>query len=548
MGHHQRCYNLKKSGENVEKNEEKTLLLVWTNPGYHRRKSSKLVYLISISIFVAYFFFYSSITLHPLDSFVERDGGFSFPSKDSKAPLSSSSIPHDSFVLRGGFSSSNPHDSFIVKDEGSSFPIKDSKAPLTSSNNPHGTIKCDRSHFRTNVCNMKGDIRTHSVSSSIFLYTSNHANESLDHEGEEENGYKQVIQHEKIKPYTRKWEASIMDTIGELSLISKNGNPGTNHHCDVKHEVPAVVFSTGGYTGNVYHEFNDGIVPLFITSQHFNKKVVFVILEYHNWWMLKYKDILAQLSDYPLIDFSGDRRTHCFPEAIVGLRIHDELTVDSSLMSGKKSIFDFRNLIDQAFTPRVRFLEAQEKGRRLQERGKRRRPKLVILSRDGSRSITNENSIIQIAKKIGFRVQVLQPRSKTELAKMYMALNSSDVMIGVHGAALTHFMFMRPGSVFIQVVPLGTDWAAETYYGDPAKKLDLNYIGYKILHRESSLSFKYDKDDPIIKNPRSVTKKGWQYTKEIYLEGQNVRLDMKRFQKHLVEAYVYSKKMQHVLH
>lgn len=416
-----------------------------------------------------------------------------------------------------------------------------------------GTICCDRSGFRSDVCVMKGDIRTHSASSSILLYNPR----SADNVSAEEE-----LQHEKIKPYTRKWETSVMNTIDELSLVSKKVNDVGG--CDVHHDVPAVFFSNGGYTGNVYHEFNDGIIPLYITSQHFNKKVVFVILEYHNWWIMKYGDILSQLSDFPPIDFRGDNRTHCFPEAIVGLRIHDELTVDSALMRGNKSIVDFRNLLDQAYWPRIRGLIqkeeriAQEKSReqdsssqssetseqqyikqQVQE-NPRKKPKLVILSRSGSRAITNENLLVKMAKEIGFMVEILKPGRTTELAKIYRTLNASDVMIGVHGAAMTHFMFLRPGSVFIQVVPLGTTWAAETYYGEPARKLGLKYTGYQIHPRESTLYEKYDKNDPILRDPTSINKKGWEYTKKIYLDSQNVILDLGRFRKRLHRAYEYT--------
>jgi hypothetical protein len=38
------------------------------------------------------------------------------------------------------------------------------------------------------------------------------------------------------------------------------------------------------------------------------------------------------------------------------------------------------------------------------------------------------------------------------LAKMYRALNASDIMVGVHDMAMTHFLFMRPGSLFIQAL------------------------------------------------------------------------------------------------
>ncbi|KAC5760597.1 hypothetical protein FH972_027239 [Carpinus fangiana] len=444
--------------------------------------------------------------------------------------------------------------SFGVEKEG---PVADTDAntPLCSSIS-NGTICCDRSSIRSDVCIMKGDVRTHPTSSSVFLYISRDTKGFIDYaeeEGDEE------VQHERIKPYTRKWETSVMDSIDEVDLIAKKVHSGINHHCDVWHDVPAVFFSTGGYTGNVYHEFNDGILPLFITSQHFNKKVVFVILEYHSWWIMKYGDVLSELSDYPAIDFSGDKRIHCFPEAIIGLRIHDELTVDSALMQGGKSIVDFRNLLDRAYWPRIRSLiqdeeqEAREKlehklslfptSETLMKMGKEaqedqlEKPKLVILSRNGSRGITNENLLVKMAEEVGFQVNVLRPDRTTELAKIYRALNSSDAMVGVHGAAMTHFLFMRPGCVFIQVVPLGTIWAAETYYGEPARKLGLKYIGYEIVPKESSLYEEYDKNDPVLRDPNSVNEKGWQYTKSIYLEGQKVRLDLRRFRKRLVRAY-----------
>ncbi|AAF02811.1 unknown protein [Arabidopsis thaliana] len=394
------------------------------------------------------------------------------------------------------------------------------------------SISCDRTGYRSDICFMKGDIRTHSPSSSIFLYTSNDLTTD------------QVLQ-EKIKPYTRKWETSIMETIPELKLVTKDMKLfGDKRKCEVIHEVPAVLFSTGGYTGNLYHEFNDGLIPLYITSKRFNKKVVFVIAEYHKWWEMKYGDVLSQLSDYSLIDFNKDKRTHCFKEAIVGLRIHGELTVDPSQMQDDgTTINEFRNVLDRAYRPRINRLDRLEEQRfhaRLAQRRKAKRPKLALFSRTGSRGITNEDLMVKMAQRIGFDIEVLRPDRTTELAKIYRVLNSSKVMVGVHGAAMTHFLFMKPGSIFIQIIPLGTDWAAETYYGEPAKKLGLDYNGYKILPRESSLYEKYDKDDPILKDPNSITKKGWQFTKGIYLNDQKVRLDLHRFKKLLIDAYAKS--------
>ncbi|GAB4858813.1 Xylan glycosyltransferase muci21 [Ancistrocladus abbreviatus] len=160
-----------------------------------------------------------------------------------------------------------------------------------------------------------------------------------------------------------------------------------------------------------------------------------------------------------------------------------------------------------------------------------KKPKLTILSRIGSRSITNEDLLVKLAKEIGLIELLNWPGFTGHL---------SDVMIGVHGAAMTYFLFLKPGCVFTQVIPLGTEWAAETYYGGPAMKLGLKYIRYKILPRESSLYNEYDKDDPVLRDPKSVVKRGWQFTKKIYLDNQTMKLDLKRFRKHLVRAYGHS--------
>ncbi|KAH7511831.1 hypothetical protein FEM48_Zijuj12G0024200 [Ziziphus jujuba var. spinosa] len=525
MVHYQR-YQLWKKGEHIEDDEESQTLLMdcASSAGYYKKTKPKLLSLLLLSLLSCCFIL----------------------------------APHI-FGWSSTFSllySSHEEDEGLVADTRLNSPL--------CFPNSIESLCCDRSSIRSDVCIMKGDVRTHSASSSVFLYDSKDKNSFTNLVStiveEEEVEKSKELQHEKIKPYTRKWEKSVMETVEELDLIAMKDNPEKHHHCDVQHDVPAVFFATGGYTGNVYHEFNDGLIPLYITSQHFNKKVIFVILEYHNWWVTKYGDILSHLSDYPPIDFTGDLKTHCFPEAIVGLKIHDELSVDSSLVVGNKSIVDFRNLLDKAYWPRIRGLirdeerEAENKLRdnltvspssseallkikdKVQE-DQMDKPKLVILSRNGSRSITNEKLMVKMAEEIGFRVEVLSPDRRTELAKIYRSLNSSDVMVGVHGAAMTHFLFMKPGSVFIQVIPLGTVWAAETYYGEPARKLGLKYIGYEILARESSLSDKYDENDPVLRDPRSLTKKGWQYTKSIYLDDQNVRLDLGRFRKHLDYAY-----------
>ncbi|KAG0574131.1 hypothetical protein KC19_VG236600 [Ceratodon purpureus] len=120
---------------------------------------------------------------------------------------------------------------------------------------------------------------------------------------------------EKLKPYTRKWEEGSMSTVNEVMRTSQIANPNRRlPKCDVHHKVPGVIFSTGVYTGNLYHEFNDGLIPLFITSQHLRREVVVIISSFHDWWYTKYQDVVGQISKYKLIDLDSDKRVHCFPK------------------------------------------------------------------------------------------------------------------------------------------------------------------------------------------------------------------------------------------
>lgn len=199
------------------------------------------------------------------------------------------------------------------------------------------TLVCNRSSDRTDVCIMKGDIRTHPASSTLFLVS------------ETPGSGLQQGEKFKIKPYTRKWENHTMASVDELSL--ERTDPTHAPRCQVTHSVPALVFSTGGYTGNLFHDFTDVIVPLFITSYHLKGRVVFVIPNHKPWWTAKFRDIIRQLSSYDILDFRKEinPETHCFPEAIVGLSHHGDLWVDPALSPNKYTITDFQNMLHTAF-------------------------------------------------------------------------------------------------------------------------------------------------------------------------------------------------------
>ncbi|KAJ4840104.1 hypothetical protein Tsubulata_039241 [Turnera subulata] len=99
-------------------------------------------------------------------------------------------------------------------------------------------------------------------------------------------------EEDKISPCPRKWEASVMARIKAIAVAS---GPTISPRCEIQHNSPPLLGSAGGYTGNVFHEFDDGFIPLFIT--------------------------------HPIIDLDNANSTHCFPSAILGLVSHGFMTI-----------------------------------------------------------------------------------------------------------------------------------------------------------------------------------------------------------------------------
>ncbi|KAJ6772356.1 GLYCOSYLTRANSFERASE [Salix koriyanagi] len=116
-------------------------------------------------------------------------------------------------------------------------------------------------------------------------------------------------------------------------------------------------------------------------------------------------------------------------------------------------------------------------------------------------------------------------------------------MVGVHGAGLTHSLFLRPGVVFMQVVPIGAGWLAEVCFANSARAMGLEYLEYRIGVEESSLTDKYGKNSLLIEDPATFRGEKWSSTvMDIYLKEQNVKLDLIRFREYLKEAYKKAEK------
>ena len=379
-----------------------------------------------------------------------------------------------------------------------------------------GVITCDRSHVEFDICTVNSPTLVDQASSTLFTLGP--------------QTWAQPHFPVKIHPYPLKNDKTAISYVKEVTLTS--APPKLT--CGVTHHSPALVFSAGGYNGNFYHEINENFIPLFITINSLfpDQDVVLVIRDGMVWWFQKYAQLLQALSPYhPIINTKNITTTHCFPSAIVGLIKHGTMIIDPTLLPYPKTLVDFHAFLEKVYTkddtPILHDPKIKKGG-----------PHLVLVSRRGnvSRVILNQDEIVKEAEEIGFNVHVLEPSRNTSMAYAYNLLHTSHVMLGMHGAGLTHSLFLRPGSVLVQVVPIGNNWASRTYYEKPAKFLGMEYLEYKIDANESTLTESYGANSMVIKDPKTFHENKWAKIR-IYLKKQNVKLDVVRFRKCLTKAY-----------
>ncbi|XP_058218491.1 alpha-1,3-arabinosyltransferase XAT3-like [Rhododendron vialii] len=326
----------------------------------------------------------------------------------------------------------------------------------------------------------------------------------------------------RIRPYPKEDDKSTMRRISSVQVLQGNISPPPA--CEYTHNVPAVVFSSGASSGNIFHEISELIIPLFITSRHFQSRLRFIVPDFDIRFISKYKKIFSHLSSYEVINPAANVSVHCFTGAVVGLHYHDNLAIKTMDVPEGYSMLDFRQFVTESYNLKIRDLSQMEK------------PTLVLISRKNKRAFMNEDQMVTMIKELGFRVIIAQPDMTANLDKFAEIVNSCSVLVGAHGAGMTNAVFLQKGAVLVQVVGLGLEWLSNITYGTPAIGMGLNYIDYKIEPEESSLVSLYGKDHPVIVDPQSIASKGYEAVKDVYLVKQNFNIDVVRFRKTLVNA------------
>ncbi|KAJ1282888.1 hypothetical protein BS78_03G085900 [Paspalum vaginatum] len=373
---------------------------------------------------------------------------------------------------------------------------------------------CDFSDFRSDICDFAGDVRMDANASAFVVVDPAAASEQL----------------HRVRPYPRKGDKTCMGRIAEVTVRSTRDASGAPR-CTRPHSAPAVVFSIGGYTGNIFHDFSDVLVPLYNTAQRYGGDVQLVMANVASWWLAKYDRLLRALSRHPPLDLAragAAGEVHCFGRAVVSLRAHKELIIERERSADGLATPDFTRFVRRALAlPR-------DAPTRL---GRGKKPRLLIISRGRTRLLLNLGDVVRAAEEVGFEAVVNESDVGNDIAQVGALINSCDALVGVHGAGLTNMMFLPPGATLVQIVPWGgLQWMARADYGDPAEAMGLRYIQYEIAVGESTLKDKFPRDHKIFTNPTALHKKGFMFIRQTLMDGQDITVDVARFREVLLQV------------
>ncbi|CAL4964849.1 unnamed protein product [Urochloa decumbens] len=381
---------------------------------------------------------------------------------------------------------------------------------------------CDFSDFRSDICDLAGDVRLDANASALVVVDPSATGDAN--------------QSHKIRPYPRKGDETCMSRITELTVRSAAGTAAAPPRCTAEHAAPAVAFSIGGYTGNIFHDFSDVLVPLYNTAHRYGGDVHLVMANVASWWLVKYDRLLRSLSRHPPLDLAAAAaagEVHCFRNATVSLRAHKELIIERDRSADGLATPDFTRFVRRALSlPRDAPTRLVVPGT-----GSSKRPRLLVISRHRTRLLLNLAAVVRAAEEAGFEAVVNESDVGNDISEVGKLINSCDAMVGVHGAGLTNMVFLPPGGVLVQIVPWGgLQWMARADYGDPAEAMGLRYVQYEVGVGESTLKDKFPPGHQIFTNPTGLHKKGFAFIRHTLMDGQDITVDVGRFREVLLQV------------
>ncbi|CAN6251726.1 unnamed protein product [Urochloa humidicola] len=385
--------------------------------------------------------------------------------------------------------------------------------PYTRCTPGTGTTICDLSNQRYDICELCGDARTIGHSSTVMYFPQHRTFNSEE--------WSIPAQSRKSLPWIKK--------VTVKSLNASQLEPS----CTSRHSIPAIVFALGGFTGNIWHDVSDVLLPLFLTARRFDRDVQLLITNNQPWFIKKYSAIFHRLTKHKIIDFDADNQVRCYPHVIVGLRSHRDFGIDPNAKPHNYTMLDFRLFVRESYglpAPEVDIPYRADKD------DPERKPRIMLIDRGKTRRFMNAPEVLQGLDWFGFEVVKADPKIDSNLDEFVHLVDSCDAIMGVHGSGLTNMVFLRSGAVLVHIVPYGIEFMADGFYGAPARDMGLRHVQYSISPDESTLLEKYGWNHTVIKDPEAIRNSGWEKVGEFYMSAQDVVLNMTRFGSSLLKA------------
>jgi len=237
----------------------------------------------------------------------------------------------------------------------------------------------------------------------------------------------------------------------------------------------SVLFVTRYLPDNIFHAFHDDLMPIYFTYHDLcsedidkcRKMITLVFLD--EGYGREQLELYEMFSATPPIlrrDFaSSSKSIYCFKDSLAGLRkksnfysyVHgdSEGPVKSNFKSS--DLHKFVQFLEKTICTKM--VSAGWTGLCHNERClTHNATEAVLISRKRKRTIKNEAKLINMLQKISVKklgrekVNVISMETN-HIFDIFCAIRNAKIVIGMHGALLISTIFLKPGSVLIEIFP-----------------------------------------------------------------------------------------------